>query len=95
MNDSDEESHDISKEAYENDGYASETDDDNQRYDDDQDGDLDDVRDEFHDDSTSSERYYSDTELDSTGWKIGFSYPTHLIYNIALTPFSCEIFLFF
>ncbi|XP_050940945.1 glucosidase 2 subunit beta isoform X1 [Cucumis melo] len=66
MNDSDEESHDISKEAYENDGYASETDDDNQRYDDDQDGDLDDVRDEFHDDSTSSERYYSDTELDST-----------------------------
>ncbi|CAK9314066.1 unnamed protein product [Citrullus colocynthis] len=64
-NDSDEESHDISKDTHENDGYASETDDDNQRYDDDLEGDLEDIRDEFRDDSTSSERYYSDTELDS------------------------------
>lgn len=66
-NDSDEESHDISKDTHENDGYASETDDDNQRYDDDLEGDLEDIRDEFRDDSTSSERYYSDTELDSPG----------------------------
>ncbi|XP_038901581.1 glucosidase 2 subunit beta isoform X2 [Benincasa hispida] len=63
--DSDGESHDISKDTHENDGYASETDDDNQRYDDDLEGDLEDIRDEFRDDSSSSERYYSDTELDS------------------------------
>ncbi|XP_022995745.1 glucosidase 2 subunit beta [Cucurbita maxima] len=72
MNDSDEENHDILKDTHDNDGYASDTDgehqkydDDNQRYDDDLEDDLYDIRDENHDESTSSERYYSDSELDS------------------------------
>ncbi|XP_022153801.1 glucosidase 2 subunit beta isoform X2 [Momordica charantia] len=64
-NDSDEESHDILKHTHDNDGYASETDDDTHRYGDDLEDDLEDIRDENHDDSASSERYYSDTELDS------------------------------
>ncbi|XP_023533400.1 glucosidase 2 subunit beta isoform X3 [Cucurbita pepo subsp. pepo] len=71
-NDSDEENHDILKDTHDNDGYASDTDgehqkydDDNQRYDDDLEDDLYDIRDENHDESTSSERYYSDSELDS------------------------------
>lgn len=88
-NDSDEESHDI-KDTHDNDGYASETDDDNQKYGDDLEEDFEDNRDGNHDDSTSSERYYSDTELDSPGWKIIFSIQLIYIYNIALAAFSCE-----
>lgn len=55
----------------EDDGYASETDNDNQKYDDDND-DMDDgvdedFREEDHDDSSSSYKSDSDTELDLSG----------------------------